>query len=103
LSLQMDSLQLMLQCNVLHKPDLRTTDYAPEFPPICRLLSLFLSVTTTAAVFTIVITAAVNVTSTVTTVLYIAAVSITFATTSVYSASASDRSLHSDNSVRPWS
>jgi hypothetical protein len=28
-------------CNVPHKPDLRTTNYAPEFPPICRLPSPF--------------------------------------------------------------
>jgi hypothetical protein len=24
-------------CNVTHKPDLRTTNYAPEFPPIGHL------------------------------------------------------------------
>jgi hypothetical protein len=29
---------LLWRCNVTHKPDLRTANYAPEFPPICRLL-----------------------------------------------------------------
>jgi hypothetical protein len=90
---------LSQHCNVLHKPNLRTADYAPEFPPICRLPSPFLSVTTTTAVFTIVITTTVYVTSTVTAILYIVAVSIAFTTTS----STSDRLPHSDNSVRPWS
>jgi hypothetical protein len=112
-------------CNVAHKPDLRTANYAPEFPPIYHLPSPFSSVTTTAAIFTIVITAAtaVYVSSIVSAVLNItavftvstavvivtAAISIASAvftattTISVSSASASDRLPHSVNSVRPWS
>jgi hypothetical protein len=91
------------RCNVPHTPDLRTANYAPEFPPICRLPSPFSSVTTTAsavyvtaAVFT-VSTAAVSTASTATAVFTATAV------VSVYSASASDKSLHSVSSVRPWS
>jgi hypothetical protein len=55
------------------------------------------------ALFTIVITAAIYVTSAVTAIFDIAAISIAFTTTSVSSTSASDRSPHLDNSVRPWS
>jgi hypothetical protein len=47
-----------LRCNVPHKPDLRTANYAPEFLPICRLPSPLSAVTTTAAVYAVVITAA---------------------------------------------
>jgi hypothetical protein len=45
-----------MQCNVPHKPDLRTANYAPEFPP---------SVITAAAIFT-VSTAAIFTVSTAT-------------------------------------
>jgi hypothetical protein len=131
----------LFHCNAALKPDLRTTNYAPEFPPICRLLSPFSSVTTTAAIFAVVITAAtVYVASTVAAILNITAaftviaavftvsaaviivtaaviivtaaissasaataIFIATAAISVYSASASDRSPHLVNSVRPWS
>jgi hypothetical protein len=62
-------------CNVTHKPDLRTANYAPKFPPICRLPSPLSSVTTTATVYAVVITAtAVYVASAVSAVLDIAAI-----------------------------
>jgi hypothetical protein len=61
-------------CNVTHKPDLRTTNYVPEFPPICCLPSPLSSVTTTATVYAVVITAAtVYVASAVSAVLDVAA------------------------------
>jgi hypothetical protein len=65
-------------CNVAHKPDLRTTNYVPEFPPIRRLPSPLLSVTTTATVFAVVITtAAIYVTSAISAILNVAAVVVT--------------------------
>jgi hypothetical protein len=33
----LQGLYTMMRCNVTHKPDLRTANYAPEFPPIGRL------------------------------------------------------------------
>jgi hypothetical protein len=102
-------IQVPWRCNVAHKPDLRTANYTPEFPLICCLPSPFPSVTTTAAIFAIVITAtAVYVASTTFTVIaaiviVTAAVSSASAAVSIYSASALNRSPHSVNSVRPWS
>jgi hypothetical protein len=60
-----------LRCNVPHKPDLRTANYAPEFPP---------SVITAAAVFTVITAAAVFTVST--------AAIFTVSTAAIFTASA---------------
>jgi hypothetical protein len=74
-------------CNVAHKPDLRTANYAPEFPRICCLLSPFSSVTTTAAIFAVVITAAtVYVTSATAAILNVATTFTVIATVFTVSA-----------------
>jgi hypothetical protein len=63
-----------VRCNVTHKPDLRTANYAPEFPLICHLLSPLSSVTTTATVYAVVITAAaIYVASAISAILDVAA------------------------------
>jgi hypothetical protein len=124
-------LWVISRCNVAHNPDLRNTTYEPAFPLMCCLLSPFPSVTSTTAVFAVVITAttiyvasavaavfnvaaaftviAATFTVIATVVTITAAVSITSAVftataaISVSSASASDRSPHSVSSVRLWS
>jgi hypothetical protein len=54
------TIALGTHCNVPHKPDLRTTNYAPEFPPKCRLPSPLSAVTTTAAVLKVATTFTVS-------------------------------------------
>jgi hypothetical protein len=121
----------MKRCNVPHKPDLRTANYAPEFPLSVITAAAVFTVSTaaiftvstaaistasatittaviyvTAAAFTVIATAASIITVTATAV-FIASIAITVftatAAASVSSASASNRSPHSVNSVRPWS
>jgi hypothetical protein len=121
--------KLYLWCNVPHNPDIRNATYEPAFPPICRLPPPFSSVMSTAvfsavvitaaavfdvaatftvvaAAFTVVATAFTIVAAVITVTTAISVVFAVFTATaavSISSASASDRSPHSVNSVRPWS
>jgi hypothetical protein len=72
------------RCNVPHKPDLRTANYAPEFPP---------SVITAAAVFTVstaaIFTVSTNTVSTASAAITAAVVYVTAAAFTIIAAAAS--------------